>query len=976
MKPLSAAGLGMSLRLNVGTILAVVTLSLAMASSVFGASIAIIHDGTAGIEADVLANVSAKQVTAGNTVSSFTSVAAAGVLSTYEQIWDIRFNNPTPLTPADQAAYQSYVGGGGNLFLDGENAGFATRNDSLVSFISLLGGGNLILNTPANTETVNAPLNASIAGSSITYLAANGALFAGKGSHITIDSNGIGAALLFGPGNLTNAPLGSVIVVFDVNFLQASADAASQQLIANIITYLNTPTIVPSDTLLAFWKGGVNSLWSTKNGGTTNWSSAQAGTTDLGKLPNSLTSDVTFSATGAANQNSVLGADFTIRSLTVNDPAPVTIGGLNTLTIVGPITVNSGAGLLTLNSGGLVASAPTPMFTVNNSAGMVVNSGLGSSGTSGLSKFGTGTLTLSGSNTYTGPTVVNAGTLLFTREVALYNNVPANWNSGKITVSNGATLILNVGGTGEFTSADVDILKAIGTGGGGLLTGSTFALDTTNAAGGKFTYVNNLTNTNGGVNSINLTKLGANTLALNGANSYTGITTVFAGTLQFGKEVSFYNNTPASWTAANIKIASAATLALNVGGPGEFTSADVDSIKTIGSPFSGFTGGSILGLDTTNAAGGQFTYATVIGDPNGGTNSIGLTKLGTNMLNLTGANTYTGPTTVNAGTLLVNGSIASSSAVTIGTDGALGGTGTGPGTITANGAIAPGAGSVSGTYAILNTGSITFSSTGSLVVNAGAGSANNDAITSTGVVQLAGTLTVNATGLNQPSYVLISAPSISGKFTTVTPVAGYIVSYATPGRVTLVQTVPIVGAGVDSDGDGFSDTFETAVGSDPNNAISTPTGQPITNSSLQKLSVAKTAIKQNFAKAGNDAISLSGGLLIPDGTVVGGQKVYVDIGGVTGSFTLDAKGVTPKASNSFAVGVKSAKGVVLLQVAKFAVKFTKGSFVTALAAHGLVNATTTTHVTIPVSLVFNGDVLQKQVTLSYKASAGKGGAAK
>jgi hypothetical protein len=212
---------------------------------------------------------------------------------------------------------------------------------------------------------------------------------------------------------------------------------------------------------------------------------------------------------------------------------------------------------------------------------------------------------------------------------------------------------------------------------------------------------------------------------------------------------------------------------------------------------------------------------------------------------------------------------------------------------------------------------------------------------------------------------------------TATVTATDVVGVSTSATIAVTVNAAVVGSGVDTDGDGFSDSFETAVGTDPNSAASTPTGSPATAGAAKKLSVAKMAVKLNFAKpTGNDSIGLSGGLLIPEGFAVSGKKALVDIGGVVKSFTLGAKGASPKANDVFAVGVKAAKGVVALQVAKFAVKLSKGSFATALADDGLVNATTSTHVTVPVTVVFNGDVLQKNVTLSYKASAHKSGAAK
>jgi len=77
-----------------------------------------------------------------------------------------------------------------------------------------------------------------------------------------------------------------------------------------------------------------------------------------------------------------------------------------------------------------------------------------------------------------------------------------------------------------------------------------------------------------------------------------------------------------------------------------------------------------------------------------GTN-FGLTKAGLGTLALSGANAYTGPTIVSAGTLLVNspGSLAAASAVAVNTGGTLGGTGTINGAVTVNdgGTLSPGA---------------------------------------------------------------------------------------------------------------------------------------------------------------------------------------------------------------------------------------------------------------------------------------------
>ncbi|MBX9943113.1 MAG: autotransporter domain-containing protein, partial [Reyranella sp.] len=107
-----------------------------------------------------------------------------------------------------------------------------------------------------------------------------------------------------------------------------------------------------------------------------------------------------------------------------------------------------------------------------------------------------------------------------------------------------------------------------------------------------------------------------------------------------------------------------------------------------------FLQGSSGMLTFTPGSSQSQTVANVIADQTGSGGSGGnagsyaLVKNGAGTLTLSAANTYTGATTVNAGTLLVNGSVTS--AVTVGTGGTLGGTGTIAGLTTINGTLAPG----------------------------------------------------------------------------------------------------------------------------------------------------------------------------------------------------------------------------------------------------------------------------------------------
>ncbi len=207
----------------------------------------IVHDGTAGLEANVVANL-----TAHLTAATFTTITPnvgvpAGSLAGYDQIWDIRFNNTTPLSASDMAAYTTYLAGGGSLFVMGENMGFATRNNSITSFVAGLGGGNLSLNAASNTQTVQPPFNSPNALTTVVFLAAAGATTTpGNGAFVTKDASNIGASVVFAPGSLSGANAGTLILVFDVNFLDLTADANSHLFTDNLIAFLAAPVpVVP-----------------------------------------------------------------------------------------------------------------------------------------------------------------------------------------------------------------------------------------------------------------------------------------------------------------------------------------------------------------------------------------------------------------------------------------------------------------------------------------------------------------------------------------------------------------------------------------------------------------------------------------------------------------------------------------------------------------------------------------------------------
>jgi autotransporter-associated beta strand protein len=137
-----------------------------------------------------------------------------------------------------------------------------------------------------------------------------------------------------------------------------------------------------------------------------------------------------------------------------------------------------------------------------------------------LTKKGSGTLTLSGANTYTGGTFVNTGRVQLS-------------GAGKLGAASGA-LILG-GGTLDLNGTTQAVGNLDGSGGSIVNNNAanvTLTIGTGDGAGGNFQgIIANNDNGNTTVGTLGLTKVGTGTIALSGANTYTGPTKVTGGTL-------------------------------------------------------------------------------------------------------------------------------------------------------------------------------------------------------------------------------------------------------------------------------------------------------------------------------------------------------------------------------------------------------------------------------------------------------------
>ncbi|MBR1216634.1 autotransporter domain-containing protein [Bradyrhizobium sp. U87765 SZCCT0131] len=259
-----------------------------------------------------------------------------------------------------------------------------------------------------------------------------------------------------------------------------------------------------------------------------------------------------------------------------------------------------GAGRFVLGGGQLTVGGNNLSTTVS---GAITDCAAGdgclnvSSGGS-LVKVGTGTLTLTGTNTYSGGTTVNAGTL------AVAGNASLGAAGGGLTFGGGTLQALS--------SFNTNRQVLLNTGGG--------TIDTN---GNTVSFAGPITGDGG------LTKTGAGTLLLGGANDYNGDTTINGGTLAVIDDVNLGNSARLVFNGGTLQLTT-----------NFWTNRDI----------------------VLNAAGATVdTMANNVALSGAISGDGGLTKIGTGTLTLDGVSTYTGPTSVMAG-LLVAGRVNALSA--------------------------------------------------------------------------------------------------------------------------------------------------------------------------------------------------------------------------------------------------------------------------------------------------------------------------
>ncbi|MBU6275562.1 MAG: autotransporter-associated beta strand repeat-containing protein [Planctomycetes bacterium] len=276
-------------------------------------------------------------------------------------------------------------------------------------------------------------------------------------------------------------------------------------------------------------------------------------------------------------------------------------------TYIGLTTVASGS--LQLGGGGTTGSVAGD---VRNDAALAFNRsdswGYGGviSGTGSLIQLGSGTLTLSGSNTFTGDTVLRAGTL------ALEGDAPLG-TAGAILFSGGALQYTALTGTTTDYSARFATTP-----------GQAYRIDTA-GAGLVVTLGADLASSGG-----SLTKLGAGTLVLTGSNAFSGGVFLEDGILSLGSSGAIGPVDPSDPDAGQITFS---------GGALQFTTANTADPSRLFST----APGQLYRID----ANGQ--VVTLAADLNG--SAASLTTLGSGTVTLSGSNAFAAGVALDGGTL-------------------------------------------------------------------------------------------------------------------------------------------------------------------------------------------------------------------------------------------------------------------------------------------------------------------------------------
>lgn len=367
---------------------------------------------------------------------------------------------------------------------------------------------------------------------------------------------------------------------------------------------------------------------------------------------------------------------------TVTNNGSIITGGTNGVGIIVSATLAGSVGNTVTNTGGITTTGPS-------SPGIYLKSGT-TSASAINTIINSGTITTTGSNSagiqvQGSANITNSGTINPTSGIAILfeNGTSKNGLSNNVTLNSGSNITGSIAFNGSNTQETLNFSGLSNNNFNNSITGVNNINATSNAAvvmTNSNGYVISDSNPNLSVNvasgstlSItsaisgtgNLIKGDTGTLTLGGVNSYSGMTNINAGTLSSGAADVIPNNSA-------VTVASGANWNLN------------NFNETVGS----IAGEGNIALGSAALTAGGNNTSTTFSGVISGTGS--LTKEGTGTLTLSGVNTYSGETNINAGTVILTGSITSNTNI-------------------ANAATLQGGGTITGTLS--NAGNITPSYT-------------------------------------------------------------------------------------------------------------------------------------------------------------------------------------------------------------------------------------------------------------------------
>ena len=435
--------------------------------------------------------------------------------------------------------------------------------------------------------------------------------------------------------------------------------------------------------------------------------------------------------------------------------ATVFVGAFGTLNIKDPVTPTLSSGSLTpgsgahpgtthgqdifIMSGGLINFGQSTTFTINTA----IESDMGVTGGGGLSMSGSGILALGGANTYTGSTFLIAGTI----QVSSDGNLGASANPLEFFIGNlEMTMTMNINAPRTLT----------------------------------FHSIGNITVDNGFIGTIlgqltgpgGFQKNGPGTLVLtNNTDNYAGTTTIAAGTLRIDGDAALpLSNTVVDNALLIFNQPGPINFAGSISGSGSVTKQNVDLI------FSGtntYTGTTTIATGTLriDSNGGLPTNSNVVDNGlllfnnpgtavvNGNISGPGsLTMEGSGNVILGGNSNYTGPTTVQLGTITVDGSVTSP--ITVSSGGTLEGTGQVQ-NVVVNGTLAPVGNNGVGT---LHASNVTFNPGSTYMVDFNDTGSSSLAASSNVTINPNSTLNLFPKGFTRPEvghYTIITSPTIT-----------------------------------------------------------------------------------------------------------------------------------------------------------------------------------------------------------------------